>query len=112
MKKIEDCTIEECCKFLKANTKLLAKHLGKQEHLFVTMYNRLADRILEAQKEDRKRIAENVENKMCYMSCCPNERDIYLHIIAPDDYPLLKKSHCDIDCPFTDCVSNKLKGEE
>lgn len=31
----------------------------------------------------RRKIAEAVEEKMCYMGSCPNEKEIVLSIIAP-----------------------------
>ena len=65
----------------------------------------------------RKTIAEQVECKMCYMGCCPNEMDTYLNIIDPDNYPSIRKAHCDTDCWCEDCnsyqwgVNNKDKAK-
>lgn len=39
------------------------------------------------------------------MHCCPNERDTYLHIIAPDEYPLIHNVHCNSDCYNKECRS-------
>ena len=57
------------------------------------------------EKELRKKIAYNVEDKMEYMHCCLNEMDTYLHIIAPDEYPLIREPHCNIDCYHIGCRS-------
>lgn len=51
----------------------------------------------------RKKIAEEVENKMCYLGTCPNEKEILLHIIAPKDYKRGSKNHCGTDCWNTEC---------
>ena len=51
----------------------------------------------------RKKIAEAVETKMCYMGSCPNEQEIILSIIAPKDYPRKSVSHCSTDCWNEDC---------
>lgn len=40
-------TIEECCKMIKAQNRLLAKYIENDEHLFIVTLNKLADRILE-----------------------------------------------------------------
>lgn len=46
----------------------------------------------------RRKIAEAVEAKMCYMGSCPNEKEIILSIIAPKDYKRKSTSHCSTDC--------------
>lgn len=51
----------------------------------------------------RKRIAQDVESKMQYLNTCLNERNIFLHIIAPKDYDALRKLHCNDDCTNTKC---------
>lgn len=53
----------------------------------------------------RRKIAEAVETKMCYMGSCPNEKEIVLCIIAPKDYKRTGISHCDTDCWNTTCKS-------
>lgn len=53
----------------------------------------------------RKRIAKAVEEKMCYMGSCPNEKEIVLSIIAPKDYRRRSESHCGTDCWNTECAS-------
>ena len=53
----------------------------------------------------RKKIAEAVEAKMCYMNSCPNEKEIILNIIAPKDYKRKSAFHCNIDCRNKDCKS-------
>lgn len=53
----------------------------------------------------RKRIAEAVEDKMNYMCSCPNEKEIILSIIAPNDYKKGKTNHCNTDCWNTKCAS-------
>ena len=61
----------------------------------------------------RKKIADAVEDKMCYMGSCPNEKEIILSIIAPKDYKRDGTNHCLTDCWITDCVShknNRIKG--
>lgn len=50
----------------------------------------------------RKKISDSVEDKMNYLACCPNEKEIYLHIIDPN-YPRLKTLHCNTDCHISDC---------
>ena len=40
-------TIEECCKMIKIQNRLLAKYIGNDELLFIITLNILADRILE-----------------------------------------------------------------
>ena len=51
----------------------------------------------------RRKIAEVVEDKMCYLSNCPNEKDIVLSIIAPQDYNQNGVPHCGTDCWNTEC---------
>ena len=51
----------------------------------------------------RKKIAEAVEEKMCYMRSCPNEIEIILNIIAPADYKRGVSAHCSTDCWNTEC---------
>lgn len=53
----------------------------------------------------RKKIAEAVEVKMCYMATCPNEQDSILSIIAPKDYKPKGVSHCNTDCWNKTCTS-------
>ena len=43
-------TIEECCKMIRAQSRLLGKHIGNSEHIFVDSFVGLADRILELYK--------------------------------------------------------------
>lgn len=51
----------------------------------------------------RRKIAEAVEEKMCYMGSCPNEKEIILSIIAPKDYKRSSKRHCVTDCWNKEC---------
>ena len=51
----------------------------------------------------RRKIAEAVEDKMCYMCTCLNEREIILNIIAPKDYKRSGACHCSTDCLNTNC---------
>ena len=53
----------------------------------------------------RRKIAEAVETKMCYMGSCPNEKEIVLSIIAPQDYRRTGVSHCGTDCWNNKCAS-------
>ena len=53
----------------------------------------------------RRKIAEAVETKMCYMGSCPNEMDTVLSIIAPKDYIKKCVSHCGTDCWINTCQS-------
>ena len=53
----------------------------------------------------RRKIAEAVEAKMCYMGSCPNEKEIVLCIIAPKDYKRTGTSHCGTDCWNATCKS-------
>lgn len=46
----------------------------------------------------RRKIAEAVEDKMCHMCTCLNEREIILNIIAPKDYKRSEIFHCSTDC--------------
>lgn len=46
----------------------------------------------------RKQIAAEVDEKMCYMGSCPNEKEIVLSIIAPRDYKRSCENHCGTDC--------------
>lgn len=55
----------------------------------------------------RKKIADKVADKMCYLNTCLNERDILLSIIAPKDYKGPGELHCDIDCCNTKCQCYK-----
>ena len=57
----------------------------------------------------RKRIAKAVEDKMCWMCCCPNTMGIVLSIIAPKDYKREGVPHCNTDCGYTDCKSYKYE---
>lgn len=50
----------------------------------------------------RKKIAVEVEDKMCDLGTCPNERDIILNIIAPKDHK--RERHCGTDCWNADCA--------
>ena len=59
-------SIEKCCRMIKAQTKLLAKHLGNEEHLFVDTYNRLADRILELYETEKEQ--KNIEIHSDYVT--------------------------------------------
>lgn len=66
---IEEITgISKCCRLINANTKLLKKHLGNENHIFVSMYNRLSKRIkeLDKEKEDEIYILENTINSLAY----------------------------------------------
>lgn len=57
----------------------------------------------------RKRIAEQVDEKLRYMGTCLNERDRILAIISPKDYPLHGTSiHCNTDCTNTHCHSYRF----
>lgn len=51
----------------------------------------------------RRKFAEAVEEKMCYMGSCPNEKEIVLSIIAPKDYKRKSTSHCSTDCWNKEC---------
>ena len=53
----------------------------------------------------RRKIAEKVEDKMCYMGSCLNEREIILNIIAPKDYERKGIPHCGTDCCDIRCKS-------
>lgn len=53
-------------------------------------------------RQYRKEIAEAVEDKMLYMGSCPNEMEIILWIIAPEDYKRTSINHC-VGCWNTDC---------
>ena len=55
----------------------------------------------------RRKIARDVEDKMCHMGSCPNEMNIILSIIAPKDYKRSKESHCVTDCWKTDCQCHR-----
>lgn len=57
----------------------------------------------------RKRIAEAVEDKMGYLGTCPNEKEIILSIIAPDDYKRGSLSHCITDCWNKSCPSYRAQ---
>lgn len=56
----------------------------------------------------RRKIAKQVEEKMCYLCTCPNEKDIILSIIAPKDYKRSSVSHCNTDCHNNHCTCNHL----
>lgn len=51
----------------------------------------------------RRKIAEQVDEKMRYMGTCPNERDMILSIIAPKSYNNKEVPHCGTDCWNTNC---------
>ena len=57
-------------------------------------------------KKLRRKIAQQVENKMYYLNTCPNERDIILNIILPKEDRLPFYSHCRKDCLNTTCEAN------
>lgn len=59
----------------------------------------------------RKKIAEAVEDKMGYLGTCPNEKEIILNIIAPQDYKRKGISHCITDCWNKSCESWKINKE-
>lgn len=55
----------------------------------------------------RRYIADQVEDKMARMCCCPNERDILLRIIDPIWHREDNICHCKIDCWSTTCLLSK-----
>lgn len=57
-------------------------------------------------KKLRRKIAQQVENKMYYLNSCPNERDMILNIILPKEDRILFHSHCRKDCLDTTCEAN------
>ena len=59
------------------------------------------DKDSEKEKSLREDIAERVEDKMCYMHTCLNERDIILDIIKNDVHP--REIHCNKDCNDDEC---------
>lgn len=61
-------------------------------------------------KSLRMEIAAEVGEKMCYLNTCPNEREIILNTIDPDNH-IRKVSHCATDCTQIDC-KNYLKHKE
>lgn len=56
----------------------------------------------------RKRIIEAVEDKIT----CPNEKEIILSIIAPNDYKRGSISHCITDCWNKSCFSYRVPEKE
>ena len=60
----------------------------------------------------RKKIAEAVEDKMGYLGTCPNEKEIILSIIAPNDYKRGSVSHCITDCWNKSCLSYRVRDKE
>lgn len=66
---VEEITeISKCCRLLNANTKLLKKHLGNENHILVSMYSRLSRRIkeLDKEKKDEIYILKNMINSLAY----------------------------------------------
>lgn len=57
-------------------------------------------------KKLRRKIAQEVQEKMYYLKSCPNERDMILNIILPKEDRLLLYSHCRKDCLDTTCEAN------
>lgn len=60
----------------------------------------------------RKYIANQVAEKMEYVGCCPNERDIILRTIDPTWHKGMSVSHCDKDCLSTTCLLSKSFNKE
>ena len=60
----------------------------------------------------RKKIAKAVEEKMGYLGTCPNEKEIILSIIAPNDYKRGSAPHCSTDCWNKSCDSYCVHREE
>lgn len=60
----------------------------------------------------RKKIAEAVEDKMGCLGTCPNEKEIILSIIAPNDYKRGSVSHCITDCWNESCLSYRVREKE
>lgn len=59
-------------------------------------------------KRLRNEIANNVEEKMCYLNTCPNARDIILAMIDPYNHKSSGVIHCHIDCnAHPDCKTRK-----
>lgn len=57
----------------------------------------------------RRKIAEEVEDKMNCLGTCPNEKDIILSIIAPEDYNRKGLLHCGTDCWNDQCKQYCVK---
>lgn len=58
-------------------------------------------------KKLRRKIAEEVQEKMYYLNTCPNERDMILNIILPkEDRISPSYRHCRKDCASTTCELN------
>lgn len=58
-------TIEDCCNMIKGQNKILAKLLDDKNHIFVSTYESLVDRILELYREENE--LKNTE-KQCLLS--------------------------------------------
>lgn len=57
-------------------------------------------------KKLKRKIAQEVQEKMCYLNSCPNERDMILNIILPKEDRLPSYCHCRKDCTSTTCEFN------
>lgn len=69
VKSIEEISdISKLCRRLNANTKLLKKHLGNENHIFVSMYDRLSKQImkLDSEKEEKIYKLENMIDSLAY----------------------------------------------
>lgn len=58
-------------------------------------------------KKLRRKIAQEVQEKMYYLNTCPNKRDLILNIILPkEDRITPSYRHCRKDCTSTTCEFN------
>lgn len=57
-------------------------------------------------KKLRRKIAQEVQEKMYYLNTCPNERDLILNIILPKKDRISSYRHCKRDCTSTTCELN------
>ena len=75
-----------------------------EAHCFVSFLSYVDEQPTVSENELRKEIARKVEEKMCYLNTCLNERDMILKIILDDD-KIDKSPHCNTDCLNTKCKS-------
>lgn len=59
----------------------------------------------------RKKIAENVSDKMGYMNTCLNERDIILNIILSKKDRYKWDLNCNTNCQNPNCPVHELLGD-
>lgn len=63
------------------------------------------------EKKFRRKLAKQVDLKMCFMGSCPNEKSTIVNMILPKNDRKPWKNHCATDCWNEKCESYSVKKE-